>query len=60
MYKNCCFMVSAHKHASYASYALHVGIADDAVRTMRISGRSCISFYEYVRCVRCGSVDAYL
>ncbi|KAF9803946.1 hypothetical protein SFRURICE_000484 [Spodoptera frugiperda] len=46
-------MVSVHRPASYAShafrmtssYASHVGIADDAVRTMRISGRSCISFY---------------
>uniref|UniRef100_A0A2H1WU14 SFRICE_013647 n=1 Tax=Spodoptera frugiperda TaxID=7108 RepID=A0A2H1WU14_SPOFR len=43
------------------------GIADDAVRTMRISGRSCMSFYtrqtkircvRCVWCVRCGSVDA--
>uniref|UniRef100_A0A2H1WKJ9 SFRICE_017284 n=1 Tax=Spodoptera frugiperda TaxID=7108 RepID=A0A2H1WKJ9_SPOFR len=46
-------------------YASHVDIADDAVRTMRISGRSCMSFYtrqtkiRYVRCVRCGPVDAY-
>uniref|UniRef100_A0A2H1VBZ4 SFRICE_000914 n=1 Tax=Spodoptera frugiperda TaxID=7108 RepID=A0A2H1VBZ4_SPOFR len=44
----------------------HVVIADDAVRTMRISGRSCMSFYtrqtkiRCVRCVRCGPVDAYL
>ncbi|KAF9793921.1 hypothetical protein SFRURICE_003441 [Spodoptera frugiperda] len=56
--------------ASYASYAFRmtssVRIADDAVRTMRISGRSCMSFYtrqaeiRCVRCVRCGPVDAYL
>uniref|UniRef100_A0A2H1WTM1 SFRICE_022728 n=1 Tax=Spodoptera frugiperda TaxID=7108 RepID=A0A2H1WTM1_SPOFR len=49
-----------------APYASHVGIADDAVRTMRISGRSCMSFYtrqtkiRCVRFVRCGPVDAYL
>ncbi|KAF9823769.1 hypothetical protein SFRURICE_000012, partial [Spodoptera frugiperda] len=47
-------------------YASHVVIADDAVRTMPISGRSCTSFYtrqtkiRCVRCVRCGPVDAYL
>ncbi|KAF9823783.1 hypothetical protein SFRURICE_006036, partial [Spodoptera frugiperda] len=26
-------------------YTSHVGIADDVVRTMRISGRSCMRFY---------------
>ncbi|KAF9788947.1 hypothetical protein SFRURICE_018523, partial [Spodoptera frugiperda] len=66
--------VSAHRPASYASHASyvfritrqsHVGIADDVVRTMGISGRSCMSFYtrqtkiRCVRCVRCGPVDAY-
>ncbi|KAF9794384.1 hypothetical protein SFRURICE_014604 [Spodoptera frugiperda] len=41
-------------------------ITDDAVRTMRIIGRSCMSFYarqtkiRCVRFVRCGPVDAYL
>ncbi|KAF9812953.1 hypothetical protein SFRURICE_016023 [Spodoptera frugiperda] len=53
--------LSIHRPASYA-----FSIADDAVRTMRISGRSCISFYTRqakiccVRCVRCGPMDAYL
>ncbi|KAF9797493.1 hypothetical protein SFRURICE_008741, partial [Spodoptera frugiperda] len=28
-----------------SSYASHVGIADDAVRTMRMGGRCCMSFY---------------
>ncbi|KAF9796021.1 hypothetical protein SFRURICE_010118 [Spodoptera frugiperda] len=32
-------LLRVHRLASYAS---HVGIADNAVRTMRISGRSCI------------------
>uniref|UniRef100_A0A2H1VKW3 SFRICE_012692 n=1 Tax=Spodoptera frugiperda TaxID=7108 RepID=A0A2H1VKW3_SPOFR len=44
-------------------YASHVSIAEDAVRTMRISGRSCMSFYTRqtkIRCVRCWPVDAYL
>ncbi|KAF9824845.1 hypothetical protein SFRURICE_018044 [Spodoptera frugiperda] len=36
-------------------YASHVGISDDAVRTIRISGVSI-----RVRCVRYGLVDAYL
>uniref|UniRef100_A0A2H1VKL9 SFRICE_022546 n=1 Tax=Spodoptera frugiperda TaxID=7108 RepID=A0A2H1VKL9_SPOFR len=38
------------------AYTSHIGIADDAVRTMRISGRSCMSFYTRqtkIRCVRC-------
>ncbi|KAF9821533.1 hypothetical protein SFRURICE_014297 [Spodoptera frugiperda] len=51
--------VRVHRPASHAS---HVGIADDAVRTMRISGRSCMSFYTRqtkICCVRCGPVDAY-
>ncbi|KAF9795695.1 hypothetical protein SFRURICE_018261 [Spodoptera frugiperda] len=61
-----------HRPASYAShaflmiqYASHIGIADDAVRTMRISGRSCMSFYTRqtkiccVGSVRCRPVDAY-
>ncbi|KAF9806089.1 hypothetical protein SFRURICE_008217, partial [Spodoptera frugiperda] len=46
-----------------APYASHVGIADDAVRRTRISGRSCVSFYSRqtkICCVRCGPVDAYL
>ncbi|KAF9794350.1 hypothetical protein SFRURICE_019073, partial [Spodoptera frugiperda] len=47
-------------------HASHVGIVDDAVSTMRISGRSCMSFYTRltkIRCVRCVQrrpVDAYL
>ncbi|KAF9816617.1 hypothetical protein SFRURICE_019481 [Spodoptera frugiperda] len=39
-----------------------VCIADDTVRTMRISGHSCISFYTRqtkIRCVRCWPVDTY-
>ncbi|KAF9794559.1 hypothetical protein SFRURICE_017729 [Spodoptera frugiperda] len=41
-----------------------VGIADDTVRTMRINGRRCMTFFYTrpikIRCVRCGPVDAYL
>ncbi|KAF9824698.1 hypothetical protein SFRURICE_012579 [Spodoptera frugiperda] len=69
--------VSIHRPASYASHAsdashasyafrVTVRIADDAVRTMQISGRSCMSFYtrqsknRCVRYVRWGPVDVYL
>ncbi|KAF9794807.1 hypothetical protein SFRURICE_017497, partial [Spodoptera frugiperda] len=65
--------VSVHRPASYASHAFRMTssecialIADDAVRTMRMSGRSCMSFYtrktkiRCVQCVRYGPVDAYL
>ncbi|KAF9796981.1 hypothetical protein SFRURICE_002984, partial [Spodoptera frugiperda] len=70
---SCGLRVSVHRPTSYAlhafaghRYASHVGIADDAVRMMRISGRSCTSFFtrqtkiRCVRCVLCGPVDAYL
>ncbi|KAF9798318.1 hypothetical protein SFRURICE_014217 [Spodoptera frugiperda] len=52
-------------HVARISYDV-IGIADDAVRTMRISGRSCMSFYtrqnkiHCVGCIRCRPVDAYL
>ncbi|KAF9823887.1 hypothetical protein SFRURICE_013424 [Spodoptera frugiperda] len=59
--------VSVHKPALYASYAFRTTSARiacrHAVRTMRISGRSCMSFYTRqtkIHCVRCGPVDAYL
>ncbi|KAF9800675.1 hypothetical protein SFRURICE_015329 [Spodoptera frugiperda] len=66
-----CLPVDAYLYATFKSfvspsYASHVAIADDAGRTMRISGRSCMSFYtrqtkmRCVRCVRCLPVDAYL
>ncbi|KAF9808036.1 hypothetical protein SFRURICE_017208 [Spodoptera frugiperda] len=49
--------VSVHRPASYAfRMTSSIRIADDAVRTMRISGRSCMSFYtrqSKIRCVRC-------
>ncbi|KAF9805843.1 hypothetical protein SFRURICE_013186, partial [Spodoptera frugiperda] len=38
-------------------YASHVGLADDAVRTMRISGRSCMN---KVKSVACDAYDAGL
>ncbi|KAF9806492.1 hypothetical protein SFRURICE_001287 [Spodoptera frugiperda] len=46
----------------FVKYASHVGITDDAVRTMRISGRSCTrqTKIRCVRCVRCRPVDACL
>uniref|UniRef100_A0A2H1VDW8 SFRICE_033143 n=1 Tax=Spodoptera frugiperda TaxID=7108 RepID=A0A2H1VDW8_SPOFR len=62
-WKTSAFPAASYKTLGDWQHASHVGIEDDAVRTVWISGRSCMSFYTRqtkTRCVRWGPVDAYL